>query len=198
MDDIITIDLFVEDHAHELFLDALVRRLAHDEGLDIEIYTRSARGGHGRALDELDNYRKLLEKGLTRLPTIIIVAIDANCKDFQQAHNEIEKHLTGHLQNRTIIACPDPHIERWYIADPVSFCDTIGSQPRIERIKCQRGRYKRILAEAIQSAGHISTLGGIEFALEIVQAMDLYRVSKAEPSLGIFITDLHTLLKRPV
>lgn len=38
-------------------------------------------------------------------------------------------------------------------------------------------------------AGYPPTLGGIEFAREIVQAMDLYRAKKTDRSLKHFIDD---------
>jgi hypothetical protein len=39
------------------------------------------------------------------------------------------------------------------------------------------------------------TLGGIEFAEEIVECMDLYRAGKDEPSLKHFIDELRSALR---
>jgi hypothetical protein len=63
-------------------------------------------------------------------------------------------------------------------------------------MKCERGRYKRLLSSAVQAAGHIPTLGGIEFAQELAAAMDLYRAGKNDPALGAFIDDLQKMLQR--
>lgn len=59
--------------------------------------------------------------------------------------------------------------------------------PKVGRKKCERHRYKTVLARAIVEAGHPPTLGGIEFAREIVEAMDLYRAGRAEASLKHFV-----------
>ncbi len=91
------------------------------------------------------------------------------------------------FQDRTVIACPDPHVERWYLADPESFKEVIGVGPKVSRKKCERDYYKSILQQAILDAGHPPTLGGIEFAREIVENMDFYRARKGERSLNHFL-----------
>jgi hypothetical protein len=45
-------------------------------------------------------------------------------------------------------------------------------------------------------AGHIVTLGGAEFAEEIVNSIDLYRAARNAPSLGHFIDDVRSVLRR--
>jgi hypothetical protein len=194
----ITVDIFAEDRAHEEILRVLVHRLAQEEGQSASVQVRAARGGHGRALDEFVDFQRLVEKGVVSLPDLIIVAIDANCAKFRDAQRAIEEHVVVSLKDRTVIACPDPHIERWYMADPVSFYQVIGSQPKMEKVKCERDRYKRLLVAAVRDAGHILTLDGIEFARELVEAMDLYRVVKYDQSLGSFIRDMRSAIHRIV
>ena len=46
------VDLFVEDRAHEEFLTPLLRRVANEESVEVQIRVRSARGGHARAVAE--------------------------------------------------------------------------------------------------------------------------------------------------
>jgi hypothetical protein len=191
----LTIDLFAEDHAHEGFLKALIGRLAVETGREIIVRVRAARGGHGRALDELDDYRRRIEKAAIPAPDLFVIAIDANCKPLNEARRAIEKSVLGPLQGKTAIACPDPHIERWFMADPPSFYQVVGSQPTVGRQKCGRGVYKALLIKAIRDAGHIPTLGGIEFAQELVEAMDLYRAAKNDRSLGMFIEDMREVLQ---
>ena len=49
--------------------------------------------------------------------------------------------------------------------------------------------------KAVREAGHPPTLGGLEFAQELVGAMDLYRASKNDHSLGAFVNDLRGKLR---
>lgn len=88
------------------------------------------------------------------------------------------------------MACPDPHVERWYLADPESFKTVVGYRPTIAKKKCARDYYKEVLAKAVRKAGHPATLGGIEFAQELVDDMNLYRACKNERSLKAFVDDL--------
>jgi hypothetical protein len=198
MSDLLDIDLFVEDHAHEAFLNVLVRRVAAQEKREIELRVRSGRGGHGRALKELSIYQQAIEKatGGIGTPGLLVICIDANCTKFNKAYHNICQCVSETFRSRTVIACPDPHIERWYMADPDTFVSVIGMRPASGKRKCARDRYKSILANAIISAGHPPTLGGIEFAKEIVQEMDLYRAGKNEPSLNKFISSLCGALRQ--
>ena len=197
MNSTIKIDLFVEDRAHEEFIQAMLLRLANEEHKAIIPRVRSSRGGHGQALSELSTYLVSVSKGIAGMdiPDLLVVAIDANCKAFNAAHREIESRIGEPYKNRTIIACPDPHIERWFLADPDSLVRVIGLRPKIGKKKCQRDHYKSILIKALIQAGYLPTLGGIEFAREIVLAMDLYRASKAERSLKHFLDDATKMFK---
>ena len=51
MSDPLAVDLFVEDLAHEVFVGALVERIAREEEVALSLQARSARGGHPRALE---------------------------------------------------------------------------------------------------------------------------------------------------
>lgn len=185
----VTVDLFVEDRAHEEMLKAMLVRLARDANRPTSVRVRSARGGHGRALAELDIYMRTIRKdigGMT-LPDLLVVGIEANCTQLGPARKAIAKRLTSPFSERAVIACPDPHVERWYLCDPESFAGVIGVRPRVGKRKCERDLYKRMLSQAVEDGGHPPTLGGIEFAREIVNAMDLYRAKKKEPSLRLFL-----------
>jgi hypothetical protein len=193
---VLVVDMFAEDRAHEELLRALVTRIAHDEGVAVHVRVRNALGGHGRVLQEYRLYQRSLLAGVgSGLPDICVVAIDANCRAYTAATKEIAAATLPELQSRAALACPDPHIERWYLADPVSFHRVIGITPRVEQAKCERNRYKHILARAVVSGGFPPTLGGIEFAVELVEAMDLYRAGRNEPSLRHFIGDLRAKLR---
>lgn len=194
----VTADLFVEDRAHEEFLKNLLLRLAEEEEVSLVIQIRSARGGHSKALDELSLYQRALLSGVGGLavPDLLVVAIDANCNSFATARREIEERIDDSLRDRAVIACPDPHVERWYLADPNSFAQVVGVAPEIGQRKCERDLYKDKLSQAILRAGHPPTLGGIEFARELVEAMDLYRAGKLESSLKHFVDDAEARLRQ--
>jgi len=198
MSDALTIDLFAEDRAHEEFLKAIIGRIARHLEREILLAVRSARGGHGRAAAEFDAYQTSVLYGIggLRLPAAVCVAIDANCQRFAAASKSIWEAARDQFRDRLIVACPDPHIERWYLADPDSFCRVVGVRPSVTKRKCERSLYKRELARAVTDGGHPPTLGGIEFAAEIVEAMDFYRAGKNEPSLGHFVEAVTQRLKQ--
>lgn len=198
MSDETTIDLFAEDRAHEEFLKAAIHRLAREEAKRVRIRFRSARGGHGKVLTELRFYqRAVLSQGLINasIPDLLFVAIDANCSSFNAARREIEERIESELRDRTVIACPDPHIERWYLDDKTAFTKVIGKQPRVGRKKCERDYYKTALASVITAAGYPATLGGIEFAEEIVEAIDFYAAGKIDRSFKHFLDDARRLIR---
>lgn len=99
------------------------------------------------------------------------------------------------LRDRSVPACPAPHIERWYLADLEAFYVVVGIRPRVPRDKCERDLYKQILARAVVDAGHPPMLGGIEFARDLVAAMDLFRAGRTESSLKHFVDELSGHLK---
>jgi hypothetical protein len=192
----LVIDLFAEDAAHEALLGQLVRRVAGEEGRSTDIRTRVAQGGHGRVMTEFRSYQRLVVGNVLTTPDLMVVAIDANCRRFNQASREIEDATDPSLQGIAVTACPDPHVERWYMADPESFCQVVGAAPVCRQAKCVRDYYKAALGTAIHKAGHPAGLGGIEFARDLVAAMDLFRAGRNERSLKSFLDQLQAGLRR--
>jgi len=184
--------LFAEDQGHAAFLRAVVERMAREEGVAVRIEEMSARGGHGRALAEFRLYCRTLDLNPAK-PGLVVIGIDANCVGWNAKRQEIRDIVSEAFPS--VIACPDPHVERWYMADPETFHSVVGVEPRVEQRKCERGRYKQILETAILDAGHPATLGGIEFASDLVAAMDFFRAGKNEPSLKNFLDDLRAGLR---
>lgn len=123
------------------------------------------------------------------MPDLLFVAIDANCERFAKARESIASQIGSPFNERAIIACPDPHIERWYLSDPDSFAQVVGVRPQVGKKKCQRDRYKAMRAKAIRDAGNPPTLGGVEFAKELVDSMDFFRAGKSESSLKHFLDE---------
>jgi len=196
MSDPIIIDLFVEDQAHEDLLRPMVRRLGAEEGRSVRIRVRSARGGRGRALTEFEVYQKSMLNGLSdAVPHIIVAAIDANCASYQATRQDIADTCDPRFVELCVAACPDPHIERWYLADLPTFHRVVGTTPTFPREKCERDFYKHVLAQAVIDGGNPPTLGGLEFAEELAQNMDLHRAGRSETSLGHFVTDLRGKLR---
>ena len=196
----VIVDLFAEDRAHESFLEPLLMRIAREQNPDIEmnIRIRSARGGHGRAIAEFELYQSIVTKSLlsSESADIVVVAIDGNCSTSTVARRRIQDATVPMLKDRLVIACPDPHIERWYVADPDSFETVVGHRPRVGSRKCARGHYKQILTTAIRQADHQVILGGVEFAPELVEDMDLYRAGRNDSSLNAFLRDLRVRLRQ--
>lgn len=193
----VMVDIFVEDRAHEAFLVPMLQRIAREEKIVSSPRVRSGRGGHGRAVTELKLYQDLVRKGATGTiaPDLLIAGIDGNCSTLARAKKAIEGATEAPFSDRLVVACPDPHVERWYLADPESFKELVGLRPTVGKKKCARDYYKDALARAVRKAGHPATLRGIEFAQELVERMDLYRAGRNERSLKAFVDDLRGRLK---
>ena len=193
----VLIDLFVEDRAHEELLKPLITRIGEEEQVRVQVSVRTARGGHARALSEFRIYQRAAAAATfsEQLAELVVVGIDGNCSTFANARDKIQQATEPIFTDRLVVACPDPHIERWYLADPQSFNIVVGDQPKVGTRKCARDHYKQILADSIQRAGHPPTLGGIEFASELATAMNLYRAGRNANSLRIFLNDLRARLR---
>ena len=150
MSNAVVADLFVEDRAHEEFVKPLLARIAQEERLSVSATVRSARGGHGRAIQEFVLYQDLMQKGAVgeAPPDLVIVVIDGNCTTFARKRAEIQAAAKPLFSDRLVVASPDPHVERWYLADPDSFHSVIGHRPTVGRKKCARDYYKKIRSSA--------------------------------------------------
>lgn len=197
MSSAVVVDLFVEDNAHEELLRPLVERVASEEQVAVSVHVRSARGGHGKALAEFELYQRLSEKGLRSgaLPDLVVVGIDGNCTSASAKRKDISDATRALFAGRVIAACPDPHVERWYLVDPDSFYTVVGHRPSVGATKCERGHYKKLLTEAVRSGGHVPTLGGIEFAREIATGLDFFRSGKNDASFKLFVDDLRAQIR---
>jgi hypothetical protein len=194
MPDNLYISAFFEDRGHESFIQPLIDRLAAEKNRKPALNSITARGGHGKVMNELKLYRAAIQSGAMPLPDIIVIAIDANCKSYARTRQETAENLPPHLRDRAVIACPDPHIERWFFADQSAFHRVIGPHPQVKAKKCKQDYYKSILAKAVVDAGYPPGLKGLEFAKDIVNSLDLYRAGKAESSLGHFIQEFQSRL----
>ena len=190
--------LFVEDYAHHQLLVPLAERVVREERVHLRWRVRIARGGHARAMRSFEDYQILREKGVggSHSPALMVVAIDGNCSSFTETRMSIRRATRRQFAHMLVTACPDPHIERWYLADLQSFQTVVGTRPKVSRRKCARGHYKQMLSDAVVRAGHPPTLGGVEFGGELAEEMDLFRAGKNDPSLKAFLGDLRRGLRQ--
>ena len=57
-------------------------------------------------------------------------------------------------------------------------------------------RYKQVLTEAIRTAGVIPSLGGIEYADDIVRHMDIDRAARADRSFARFVDEIRAAFRQ--
>ena len=172
----------------------LLRRIANEVGVVVDIRVRSNVGGHPRVVAEFELYQTLVRKGVMNAPDVLVIATDANCLG-QKRRKEIQDVVKSQVWAHVVLACPDPHVERWYMADGDAFHEAVGSRPSLgKKKKCNRDEYKRRLVSAISKADQIAPLGGIEFATDIIANMNQYRAGKADASLKRLWQDLKTSL----
>ena len=183
------INLFIEDVAHEDFLVALIQRLADKCGVEVNIKTSSVRGGHGRVIAELKQYLRDLQRNQENLPDLIIVGTDSNCKGISERETEINQVISD-LADLVISMIPEPHIERWFLLDSAAFKTVFGKGCQQPDQKCERGRYKNMLLNAIYRATLTPPIDGMERIEELVYAMDLQRMEQSDRSIRRFLTPL--------
>lgn len=191
------VTLFCEDGAHEAFLRGLFEVLLRARRVRASVDTVSACGGQGRALSELKAWQRAISKGLTAgVPDLLVVMIDANCRG-PAKRDEIEQILDPALYPEAVIGCPEPHIERWALADPSAFKQVIGVPPPTDPGKCERGIYKRLLKQSVQRAD-LPVLGDPmeQLARDLVQAMDLGVAGRRFHELGRLIDEINAVISR--
>jgi len=189
--------LFGEDYGHEAVVKAVIERVADDLGMNICVKVRSSRGGYGTMQAELATFVRDLVRQPAGRPDLLVLATDANCVGRRKREEQllpILEPLTGLLP--TVMAIPDPHIERWLLIDSHAFKAVLGRGCSAPATKCQRGLYKDLLAKAISDTGVRPLIGGIEHAEEIVNAMDIPRIRLTEESFGRLIGDLERELRK--
>lgn len=185
--------LFVEDYAHEKIISALVSKIAAEFSFNVKFDWRNTVGGHGKVIAELKVYIRDLERQGTPWPDLIVVATDANCKGLNERSRELS---VPNAPAPLLLAVPDPHVERWLLLDGAAFKAVFGRGCQAPDRKCARNLYKRKLIEEIHAAGSIPLIGGIEYAEDIVQHMDIDRAAQADASLQRFVEELRTIFRR--
>jgi hypothetical protein len=181
--------LFGEDSGHALVLQALTECVARERGLAVQVEVVWAHGGLGRMLGELRRFLQQIQLAREPLPDLLVIGRDANCKGHLQCQQAIRR-VVADYPGPVVIAVPDPHLERWLLLDPAAFKTVVGKGCAAPDNKCERDRYKQRLIQAFLDAGIEPTLGGLDFAQEVVEAMDLPRLERKDASLGHLLQDL--------
>lgn len=189
---------FLEDIAQEGLVRALVTRVAKEESVGPGSLQHDVRvGGGSRVLNDFRNFVKDLRRELARLPDILVVAIDGNCRR-QAKLKQLENCFkpTDPIKERVVYAVPEPHIERWYLLDQRAFKDAVGgAPPPLSPFKCKKGYYKGLLREALRDAGVRSLLGGAEYGERIAENVDLNALAQQNAGFDAFLHDLRRVLR---
>ena len=191
------VTLFLEDIGHERFIDSLVRRLADQEGVPIEVDVRNASGGASRLDDQF--VRFLRDYSVTdRRPDLVVVIRDTDCAGVRTVQSRYSRLIqAADYAGDVVIGAPEPHIECWYLADPQALQRVLRAptQAPIPDSRCGAGRFKELLAKTVTDAGVDPLLGGIEYAESVVAEMDVYRAAANVPSLATFVRELRQALR---
>jgi hypothetical protein len=194
-----SIVLYCEDSGHEQFARALLGRIARDLGTRVDVSTASGRGGHGLALTELRAWQRAISGvgGIHfEIPDLLVLMIDANCKGWAAVRRDLEGVVDQRLFPHCAIGCPDPHVERWCLADPQAIQKVLGIAAPADPGKCERQLYKNLLRQTILGAGQPILTTAMEYAPDLVAAMDLFRAGRNQPSLRHFVDEVRSKLQR--
>jgi hypothetical protein len=192
-----SIAAFVEDEGHRLVVGPLVNRIALEEQLEIETVFYNATGGRGKVFDELTRASRDIQRGKIARSDIFVAAVDGNCEGFVAIKRRIEERIGTQGPSPILVtAVPNPHVERWLLADSAAFKAVLGVGCSAPDQKCERDRYKQLLADAVRESGLRPVLHGLEHAEDIIAAMDFQRAGSVDEALGRFISDLRAALRR--
>lgn len=183
--------LFVEDRAHRDVLDVLVRRLCEEQQVEVEFVWSNATRGFGAVARDLKRYVSELKVTGT-LPDLLIVASDGNCRGTSARRAEL---AVDDLGVPVVYAIPDPHIERWLMLDGRAFKSVFGVGCDAPDRKCDRDRYKQLLGEQVAASGTPAVFGGIEYAQELMESLDIERAATADRSFARFVGELRSVLR---
>jgi hypothetical protein len=188
------IAVFVEDIAHETIVRRLIARLLDERHLAAKMTFASASGGHGVVVRDLRRFLRDKRDRPAGFPDLIVVATDGNCKGYNERRREVTD-LTSRTDAKVVCAIPDPHVERWLMLDGRAFREVIGVGCDAPDQKCERDRYKSLLSEAVRRGGVVPYLGGIEFADDLVAAMDITMAIRQDRSLELFVSEMRAIFQ---
>ncbi|MBN2378514.1 hypothetical protein JXM67_01765 [candidate division WOR-3 bacterium] len=174
----------------------MIERLAQEYQVNVRLRPFSVTEGHGKVISELKIFVRHLQRDKENLPDLLVVASDTNCRRQVECLKEIEVVTQG-IKEFVICALPEPHVERWLLIDSAAFKKVLGEGCSAPDQKCNKDRYKQLLSQAIRATGTAPLLGGMEYARDIVNTMNLGQIlGKADNSLRNLIPDLRGKFKQ--
>ena len=185
----LAVDLLVEDVGQELFIGALVRCLLIDLDVTPEIRVVTAQGGRPKLLNEVKIYQRALELNQRRLPDFIVISTDGNCEGFIRRRDDLLAALDEKYRPFCVCAVPDPHVEKWFLADQGALRRVLGQGANLPAHKCDKRFYKKLLEQTIVGAGQTVTLGGAEYAEDLIASAEIAAL-RTDASLQRFLDDL--------
>lgn len=188
--------LFGEDVGHRVVVGALVERVARELNVGVRQNWRSATGGRPRLVGEYRDYLARLPQDPGKRPDFLVVATDSNCEGLAKRERDIEEASQA-WPGEIVKAIPDPHVERWLLLDGAAFKRAVGQGCQAPDLKCDRERYKDFLTDAVVAAGVDPDAGGIEYAEDIVEHLDMQRASR-DQSFRRFLESLRQALQAPI
>jgi hypothetical protein len=197
MADRLVIDVFCEDSGHETFLRNLIKVLAGSVSIPTpELRLHSGRGGHGRAIHSLKAWQRAVRDGHQPHGDALLVMIDANSTGWRPMLRQIQEAVDPSLYPSVMIACPDPHVEVWCIADPEAF-QSLFSAP-VPQPPSRSGRlvYKRWLSDALEQAGVPVLTDPMEICLDLLPVMDMVKACRNDDALNHLISEIRAWLIR--
>jgi hypothetical protein len=191
---------FLEDSAQEAIIPPLFSRLAAEAQWaenELDLRVLSARGG-----GSLRAFRKFLKDA--RRPghlsaDLLVVGVDANCKGFTVRRDLVMKAATKSTAYPVVItAVPDPHVERWYLLDPLALgkAAAISIAASLPAYKCEKNHYKTLLRSAFDASGIVPPLGGLEYGPLVARHMDLFSAAKQDHGLADYVEKARAWLKQ--
>lgn len=189
---------FVEDGAQEAFIRALVLKAAALTGCHTAAWQHDVRigRGRGRTFTSFAGFLADVANGSVGRPDLLVVSVDADCDGAVATRRRLSQIAQKHnYAGPMLIAVPDPHIERWYMADQIALQAVAGcpGAPALPPIRCRKDLFKQRLVQAFQQGGIAPALGGAEFAEDIVDQMDPHRAGANDSSLDDFFHEARSL-----
>jgi hypothetical protein len=195
---VIQCSIFCEDRGHELFVRALLARLAAERDIEPSIDIRNASGGAGEAVGQFEAYQGLFREGrIVGAPDVLVVVIDGNKLGWQARKREVKAVVDDTIFPRVVIGCPDPYIERWCLLDPRALKHIGAVPPRRKGAykSAARDVYKNQLRESLAAGGVPVLSTEMEVAPDLVEAFDLVAVARADASFRAFVQELRIALR---
>jgi hypothetical protein len=188
--------VFAEDAFHRAFVTPLIERIARECRSEINLQVLSAIGGRPRLFQQLRGVVSRLLREIHDRVDVLVIVTDANCKGENEWRRVVSTVCEGLIEQRPVtlvVLVPDPHVERWMMVDGHAFRHVFGRGCQAPGAKCERDRYKKALLNEIAEAGVDAPLGGLEYAADVVTALD-YGRARDDPSLSRAVADLRAAL----